>query len=309
LKSCVVKSSAVWAIERSLAKILKNVLNGRLLRKALVDFKYYKNKKGFPKQALEDLFYRTTAKGADVAFFIVSSSITPAITKWLDKYKKNINSRVRIKIWSGAEIETLVVKNPEFINNLDIRVTLMKPLILLKRIPVKLNYMPKKEENYTIIVHAQRTQNNEIFRVLLYALGPDNAWKTRYFVDRKLSLMDEETAQSLEVNSVKEWNNQPQTLTDIQFITRILDFLDNFKICRMPPLVITWGENVDWLSEILKKAPHLMEHPAKFEDYIEASFGQDLTKEQLVKTLQVKPDSLDMFYPAEIERKILGIIS
>jgi hypothetical protein len=121
--------------------------------------------------------------------------------------------------------------------------------------------------------------------------------------------MDEETAQSLEVNSVKEWNNQPQTLTDIQFITRILDFLDNFKICRMPPLVITWGENVDWLSEILKKAPHLMEHPAKFEDYIEASFGQDLTKEQLVKTLQVKPDSLDMFYPAEIERKILGIIS
>jgi hypothetical protein len=99
------------------------------IEKALVDFKYYKNKKGFPKQALEDLFYRTTAKGADVAFFIVSSSITPAITKWLDKYKKNINSRVRIKIWSGAEIETLVVKNPEFINNLDIRVTLMKPLI------------------------------------------------------------------------------------------------------------------------------------------------------------------------------------
>jgi hypothetical protein len=179
----------------------------------------------------------------------------------------------------------------------------------LKRVSVKLNYMPKKDEIYTILVHAQRTQNNEIFRVLLYALGPDNSMKTRYFVDRKLHMLDDVTAAQLEVSSVKDWNNQPQTLTDAQFETKVLDFLNNFKICQMPPGVVTWGENVEWLTGTLKKAPHLLDNPGKFEDYIEASFGQDLTKEKLVETLQVKPDSIDMFFPTEIDRKIWEIIS
>jgi hypothetical protein len=180
----------------------------------------------------------------------------------------------------------------------------------LKRIPVRLSFLPRKEDTLTVVVHAQRTKNNEIFRVLFYTLSPDNSVKHKYYVDRKLTgVLDEETAIALDVPSIKDWNAQAETFNDNAFETKILEFFNNFKTCQLPAATVTWEENSEWLSSILKREPHMVDVPTKFEDCIEASFGEDLTKEQLIQTLQVKPEKVDMFFPAEIDLKIWSFLS
>ena len=178
-----------------------------------------------------------------------------------------------------------------------------EPVMKLKRVPVRLSFIPKnKDENLSLLIHPQRTAHGEIFRVLFYVLHENNI-KHRWYIDHKLKgVMDEATAGSLEVSSVKEWNSQQETFGEPQFDNKIMEFFNNFKICSLPPVVVTHKENEEWVEALLKKSPHMMHESTILEEQLEAALG--VTEDQIHNEIlpQIKPDKMDMFWSIEKDR-------
>lgn len=177
-----------------------------------------------------------------------------------------------------------------------------KQTLKFKRIHTSLAFIAKKEDTFTLLVHPQKTNNGEIFRVLFYVLQ-EHTLRHRWYVDHKLNgIMDEDTANALEVSSVKEWNTQQETVGDPNFENKILDFFNNFKVCHLPPVVVTQADNEEWLENILKKAPHMIPQATILEEHVEVSLG--VTRAQVKEEIlpQIKPDKMDMFWYIEKDK-------
>lgn len=177
-----------------------------------------------------------------------------------------------------------------------------EPIIKLKRIPVRMSYLPKKEDTLALLINVQRTKSGEIFRVLFYVLQEHNT-KHMWFVDKKIKgTLDEDTATVLEVSSVAEWNSQIETMIDSVFESKVLQYFDNFKICHFPPIVATREENKEWVMNMLKQTKHMMPKPTIIEEILEAGLGFTRTQIQDEIMPQIKPDKRNMFYEIEKDK-------
>jgi hypothetical protein len=183
-----------------------------------------------------------------------------------------------------------------------------EPIVKLKRIPVRMSFLPKKEDTLILLINVQKTKSGEIFRVLFYVLQ-DHTTKHVWFVDKKIKgLMDEDTAAALDVGSVTEWNNQLETTIDSVFESKILQYFDNFKLLQFPAGVATRDESKDWVVSMLKKTKHMMPSAIGIEDNLESGLG--LTREQIQLEIlpQIKPDKRNMFYEIEKDKLLWGLI-
>lgn len=184
-----------------------------------------------------------------------------------------------------------------------------KPVIKLRRVPVRVSFIPKKEDTLTVVINSQKTKSGEIFRVLFYVLQ-ENTVKHRWFVDHKIKgVMDEETAAALEVSSIKEWNSQQETLADPQFENKIGDFFNNFKICQFPAIVVSRQENAEWVKNILAKSPHMPTKPNILEENLIMGLGIEPEQVESEILPNIKPEKLDMFYEIEKDRLLWSIIT
>jgi hypothetical protein len=177
-----------------------------------------------------------------------------------------------------------------------------KEIIKLKRIPVRMSFLPKKEDNLILLVRPQKTKSGEIFRVLFYVLQDHNT-KYNWYVDKKITgILDEDTATALDVGSVAEWNQQIETLVQSVFEQKVLDYFNNFKVLNLPPIVATRDEHRDWVSSMLKQSKHMMPKPTIIEENLEAALG--ITKDQIEKEVlpQIIPEKKNMFYDIETDK-------
>jgi hypothetical protein len=184
-----------------------------------------------------------------------------------------------------------------------------EPIIKLKRIPVRMSFILKKEDSLTLLINVYRTKSGEIFRVLFYVMLDHNL-KNAFYVDKKLKgTLDEDTATALDVASVNEWNSQSETCIEADFEKKILDYFANFKMYQLPPVVATRNANRDWLSAMLKKAPHMKSiTPVLIEEILKEGLG--VTDEQIRDEIlpQIKPDKRNMFYEIEKDKLLWKLV-
>jgi hypothetical protein len=205
--------------------------------------------------------------------------------------------------------------------------------IKLRRIPVKLQYIPPKDEQLTISVHIQKTKKAEIYRILFYVINEPGDIIHRYYVDHKLSsMLDEETAAALDISDAKEWNKHKETLLGPEFENKIVSFFSNFNVLpeTLRPCVMCWSADAGTLAQFMKKVP-IFKNSQPTEAVGPKPFGlityEDLawenikdvaaskytneviTKDLLMNILVQNPDRPDMFFPIERDRLILGQIN
>ena len=144
-------------------------------------------------------------------------------------------------------------------------------------------------------VKTQRTKNNEIFRTLFYVIDGGEK-KHQYYIDHKLSgLLDEDTAFSLEVGSVREWNGQPETNNDSQFENKIISYLKGFNVCELPPVIICNKEDNAWINVIMKRLDFLSEKPLSIEELVKRGLGLEIGEIDS----QIKIEAKNMFLDIE----------
>lgn len=166
--------------------------------------------------------------------------------------------------------------------------------IKLSRVKLE-SFSPKSDGCYSIIVKTNRTRNNEIYRVCFFVISGIEK-KHQFFLDHKISgLLDEDTAFSLEVGSVREWNSQPETNNDLQFEKKITAYLKNFSVCEIPPVILCAKEDHTWINNVSKSLEFFPKAPIQIENQLKKGLGISL--EEVLP--QITVNSPNMFFDLE----------
>lgn len=174
----------------------------------------------------------------------------------------------------------------------------------LKREKVTKYCSIKKEETPSLLIHAMRTEEGEIFR-LFFMILDNNVSKHRYFLDRKIKgKFSFKEKQLLGVTTEEEWNGQKESLDFEQFDLEVLAYLSNFENCTFPVHSVCWQIDEEFFKRYLKQCKYMISNPTVIEKHTSAFFNSNESRSELIRKMDIKKSKVGFFNPIDIDLEI-----
>lgn len=177
-------------------------------------------------------------------------------------YKKSLEDKVKKEVINDPEevfVSTKGIKRPQ-LNKL-----------------FKLN----STDNPSLIVSCLKTEENEIFRVLMSVMKNKKVIHT-YAIDKKInSKFSYEHMLKLGIDNIKEWNADSFTYNEEIFINELNSFLDNFNSCENTVPIICWNDDKEFIEEFICDHHIIKDEATIIEEIAEAQYQVKQTKKEL----------------------------
>lgn len=160
------------------------------------------------------------------------------------------------------------------------------------------------EEFPSLLVNTLRNESGEVYLVLFYVLLKDKI-KHKYYLKKKIeghfSVIEKK---KLGIREEKDWNEDPLVLDELGFEDLLSRYLQNFTPCENPIYVVCWKKDENFVRDLMiAKSKHLSSTPTILETHIANVAGVSQTRDELIKSLNLRVDEADPF--EEIEKDYL----
>jgi hypothetical protein len=187
----------------------------------------------------------------------------------------------------------------------------------IKRLPIRGQFAFPSDKQPLILVNLEKNKNDEVYRLMTYVLS--NGEKKvihKFFLDQQVrgSFNDDEL-DKLHVTGVADWNSQFDSINNRkvfnpnEFDQEVLTYFDNLKNYDLGNIIVLcWKEDSEVIKKYTEKCGFLRSKPVIIEDVYESTFGEALSKTELLQIHSKNIKRNDLFTPLDKTMEIYKII-
>ena len=198
------------------------------------------------------------------------------------------------------EIIPLVESARKDIENMLIQKTTLAKSV--RRVQTKKVFTLKKDATPTLMFNVLRNDSNDCYRIMMSVIE-ENKVKHQFFVDRQvLNQFSHKEKAMLGIESVDDWNRQPEVRDPDRFDLEVMEFLENFQPCQFPVHSICWKKDAEVIKRFLKPCKYMIDNPQVYEDIFQNNFGLTYDRQDMLDQFGVTvPKNPSIYTPIDLD--------
>ena len=106
----------------------------------------------------------------------------------------------------------------------------------------------------------------------------------------------------LGIESVDDWNRQPEVRDPDRFDLEVMEFLENFQPCQFPVHSICWKKDAEVIKRFLKPCKYMIDNPQVYEDIFQNNFGLTYDRQDMLDQFGVTvPKNPSIYTPIDLD--------